>query len=230
MASILMAQTEVAPFNLPQVSESTLDLKKVFNGSPLIYTILLILSIISFVLWLYTALSLRLSELAPSNLTNQLEEQLKDQRFEAAIKTCQSSKSALALIMLSALNMRKQGVQLINEAIQAEGRRLGITLWQRLSLLNDIITIAPMLGLLGTVIGMFYAFYDVNRSMESIIAIFDGLGIAIGTTVAGLIVAITAMIFHTHLKQKVSKVLNFVEAQATFLGALLISATETDSK
>jgi biopolymer transport protein ExbB len=81
--------------------------------------------------------------------------------------------------------------------------------------------VAPMLGLLGTVIGMFYAFYDVNRSIESINSLFDGLGIAVGTTVVGLIVAILAMIFATTLKYRLVKTLSHVENEALTLSALI---------
>ena len=105
--------------------------------------------------------------------------------------------------------------------MQAEGRRCGMNLWQRISLLNDVAVIAPMLGLLGTVLGMFYAFYDNNQTPESIATIFDGLGIAIGTTVAGLIVAILAMVFHTTLKFRLVKLLNVIEDQALNLGNLI---------
>ncbi len=78
-----------------------------------------------------------------------------------------------------------------------------------------------MLGLLGTVIGMFYAFYDVNRSAESINALFDGLGIAVGTTVAGLVVAILCMLFSTTLKYRLIKTLSHVENEALHLSTLI---------
>ena len=62
------------------------------------------------------------------------------------------------------------------EAMKSEGKRASVHFWQRIGLLNDIAIIAPMIGLLGTVLGMFYAFYDINRSIESISTLFDGLG------------------------------------------------------
>jgi biopolymer transport protein ExbB len=107
------------------------------------------------------------------------------------------------------------------DAMKSEGKRASATLWQRLSLLNDVVIIAPMLGLLGTVIGMFYAFYDVNRSIESINALFDGLGIAVGTTVVGLIVAILSMVFYTMLKYQLVKTISHVENEALVLLPLI---------
>ena len=94
--------------------------------------------------------------------------------------------------------------------------------WQKLSLLSDIALLAPLIGLLGTVLGMFYAFYDVNRSIESLASLFDGLGVSVGTTVAGLLVALSAMILQTILKHKLisgsSKVETACESITPFVG------------
>ena len=103
------------------------------------------------------------------------------------------------------------------EMMKAEGRRLSISYWQKINILNDIAIIAPMLGLLGTVLGMFYAFYDLNRSAESISALFDGLGISVGTTVGGLVVAILALMFHAITKYRLTRQLTYVEATAESL-------------
>mgnify|MGYP002148684401 CR=1 FL=1 len=80
-----------------------------------------------------------------------------------------------------------------------------------------------MLGLLGTVLGLFFAFYDNNRSAESIASIFDGLGVAIGTTVMGLIVAILGMILHTTLKYRIVNLLNSIENESLALVTLIDS-------
>ena len=74
-----------------------------------------------------------------------------------------------------------------------------------------------MLGLLGTVVGLFFAFYDSSRSAETIASIFDGLGIAVGTTVVGLIVSILAMLFYTTLKFRVVSLLNTIENESLIL-------------
>jgi biopolymer transport protein ExbB len=82
-----------------------------------------------------------------------------------------------------------------------------------------------MLGLLGTVLGMFYAFYDVNRSIESISTLFDGLGISVGTTVAGLVVAILALILHSTAKYRLVRTLAQVENEAHHVAALIDDRT-----
>jgi biopolymer transport protein ExbB len=111
------------------------------------------------------------------------------------------------------------------ETMKTEGKRATITFWQRLSLLNDIALIAPMVGLLGTVLGMFYAFYDLNRSMESFSILFDGLGISVGTTVAGMIVAILALMLQSIAKYRLVRVLVRIENEAQSFATLIDNKT-----
>lgn len=157
----------------------------------------------------------------PEPFVKKIKGHLLEKRYDAAFAACQNSQNFLGHILASAIVARKYGHQTMVETMQLEGKRCGITLWQRISLLNDVAIIAPMLGLLGTVLGLFYAFYDVNRSPDTLISIFDGLGIAVGTTVAGLIVAIFAMIFYTTLKFRVIKILNALENEALAFGHLI---------
>ena len=201
-----------------------LDLVQVFRGSPLIYTILFCLSLFAFVIWLYSLLTLKFSQMMPSKFLQKVRQQLLDKRYEAALLTCQTANHFSATILTSALSSRQHGHQVMMEAMQTEGKRCGVTLWQRISLLNDIAIIAPMLGLLGTVLGLFYAFYDVNHTPDTLASIFDGLGIAVGTTVAGLIVAILATIFYATLKFRAVKLLNILENEALALGHLIDSS------
>lgn len=208
----------------PEILKSNLDLVKVFKGAPIIYSVLMLLSFLAFVIWLYSFFTLKLSDMMPSSFIHQIREQLTERRFDAALITCQQDPNFSSNVIACGIAARKHGPQVMMEAMQAEGKRCSNTLWQRISILNDIAVIAPMLGLLGTVLGMFYAFYDANRSQESFTTIFDGLGIAMGTTVLGLFVAIGAMIFYTTLKYRVVKLLNCIENEALSLGSLI----ETD--
>lgn len=207
-------------------SISHLDLREVLSGSPVIYTVLMLMSLFSFVVWLYSFFTLKMSHLMPSVFLKKVREQLIDKRYDAARITCEQAHHITASIIASGIAARKHGHHVMMEAMQAEGKRSGVTLWQRISLLYDVAIIAPMLGLLGTVLGLFYAFYDVNRSQDTLAAIFDGLGIAVGTTVGGLIVAIFAMIFYTTLKFRVVRLLNTIENEALALGHLIDTPEE----
>jgi biopolymer transport protein ExbB len=229
LTAMLIINISIGAFaqNSQEQTNAVLDLGKVFRGSPMIYSTLLILSVFAFILWLYSLLTLKLSDMMPVNFIDKVQLQLQEQRFEAALKTCEEEPNFTSNILARGINVRKHGSQIILETIQSEGKRCATSLWQRVSLLNDVAVIAPMLGLLGTVLGMFYAFYDSNQTPESVAAIFDGLGIAIGTTVAGLIVAILAMVFQTTLKLHIIKLLGRIENQSLKLGNLIEPTTST---
>ncbi len=192
-------------------SEILIDLRAVFAGSPTIYTLLMALSIGSFGIWLYTLFSLRDAELMPRSQIDQIKEKLKNKEHEEALLLCRSHNSLFAKMVSVGLSSKENNTQSLLNLMNNEGKRVTASFWQKISLLNDIAMIAPMIGLLGTVMGMFYAFYDLNRSIESISALFDGLGISVGTTVCGLSVAILAMLFYSMTKYRLVKQLNTVE-------------------
>ena len=198
-----------------------LDVKTVFNAAPVIYSLLAMMSIGAMGIWLYSLLTFRSKDIMPEDFKNSLRALLESKQYDQAHELCSSKSNLLSMLVKMGLTTKDLGAQVMIDSMKSEGKRASTAFWQRLSLLNDIVVIAPMLGLLGTVIGMFYAFYDVNRSIESINALFDGLGIAVGTTVMGLFVAILAMIFHASLKYRVVKTLSLVENEALTLTALI---------
>jgi biopolymer transport protein ExbB len=206
---------------LPEKPEAYFDIVKVFQGCPIIYSLLIFLSVVSAVIWIYSMFTIKLSEMMPKQFLIQMRELLMERQYQAALEDCQRNPSFIGGIIATGISTRKHGPQVVIEAMQSEGRRAGNSLWQRISLLNEIAVVAPMLGLLGTVLGLFFAFYDTSRSVESITSIFDGLGVAVGTTVVGLIVAILAMIFYTSLKFRVVNVLNTIENESLALVAFI---------
>lgn len=208
--------SEVAP-----VSNQLIEVKKIFSSSPLIYGALSLMSIGSMAIWLYTLMTFRSKEIMPESHLMHLRSLLEAREWELAKEACEKRPNFLSSIVNAGLLTRELGPSVMIDVMKAEGKRVSTPFWQRLSLLNDIAIVAPMLGLLGTVTGMFYAFYDVNRSAESINALFDGLGIAVGTTVAGLTVAILSMLFSTTLKYRLVSTLTLVENEVVSLSALI---------
>jgi biopolymer transport protein ExbB len=197
------------------------DFKKIVGAAPVIYGLLSLMSIASMAIWFYSLTRFRSKDIMPAPFLKEIRSLLETGQYDSARLFCEKSPNLLSSLIGAGLASRKFGPQMMIDAMKSEGKRASSAFWQRLSLLNDVVIIAPMLGLLGTVIGMFYAFYDVNRSIESINSLFDGLGIAVGTTVAGLIVSILAMIFYTTLRYRVVKTLSLVENKALHFSALI---------
>lgn len=202
-----------------------IDLKQAFRGSPVIYLILLSLSIGAVCLFLYSLASIRASIKVPTALSKQLQHQLMNNHFQEALHLCQGHNTLLPKMMQVALQSKNHGLPTIVESMKLEAKRSTVFFWQKVGLLNDVAIIAPMLGLLGTVLGMFYAFYDVNRSIESVSTLFDGLGVSVGTTVAGLVVAILALTLHSIAKYRLVRALAKVENDAQSLALLLDDKT-----
>ncbi|MBI5346548.1 MAG: MotA/TolQ/ExbB proton channel family protein [Chlamydiae bacterium] len=207
--------------SLRQQYSVKIDLKEVFLASPTIYSLLLSMSVASLCVWFYSIFTFRQRELIPKHLINNLRMFLAKKEYEKALNYCDSQSNLVSSMIAAGISARHHGPQFMIDTMMAEGKRSTVHFWQRLSFLNDIVIISPMLGLLGTVIGFFYAFYDLNRSIDSVSSLFDGLGIAVGTTVMGLIVAIMALIFHTTLKHRVTHLLNLAENEAVLLGHLI---------
>jgi biopolymer transport protein ExbB len=202
-----------------------IDFQRVFGGSPIIYTLLFLMSILALFIWLYSQIHLRILSKTPQGLLKTLRDKLNSNQYEEALALCQQHENLFCKMLFSGIYARASGWQVILENMKAEGKRGSVKFWQRISLLNDIAIIAPMLGLLGTVLGMFYAFYDINRSVESVSALFDGLGISVGTTVAGLIVAIIAMMLYSVSRYRLVRRLAFIESEAHSYAAMINSKT-----
>ena len=112
----------------------------------------------------------------------------------------------------------------IREVAEAEGSRQASTLNQRISYLADIGAIAPMVGLLGTVLGMIRAFMEIQTGNVEVVRqmkLAGGVAEALVTTASGLSIGIVAMIFYSVFRGRVQRSLSELEAASTHLLALL---------
>lgn len=218
-----------SPSPLQMIQEETkksietieINLRQVFKGSPIIYTVLFFLSTMSVCVWLYSMFTIRSFDFLPPKLVKELRTKLVSNQFDEALDLCVKEKHFFCKMLASGILARRHGLNVMIDTMKAEGKRSTVAFWQRIGILNEIAIIAPMLGLLGTVMGMFYAFYDLNRSVESVSLLFDGLGVSVGTTVAGLIVAILAMILYSVAKYRLVKTLASVENEAQTFATLI---------
>lgn len=192
---------------------STIEFSKIFSASPVIYSILAILSVVVVAIWLHSMLSWRSSVFMPKPLLDSIKKNIKDKNFNLIIRHCNNNNSLISPIIIAALKARTGGFKDIHLAIEKNAQNASYVLWQKLTIIKDIATVAPMFGLLGTVLGLFYALYDVNRSIESINALFDGFGVAVGTTICGITISIMAIVLHATLKYRLRTSLKKVEKE-----------------
>lgn len=206
-----------------QPTENALQIsfQQVFSNSPFIYSLLLGMSFTSISICLYIILRIRQQSAICSQFSKEIRPNFLERDFKKASILCSENKNWLSKIVLSGINSKKYGLNAVLENMKSEGKRATISSWQQLGILQDIAIISPMLGLLGTVIGLFYAFYDLNRSFDSISHLLDGLGISVGTTVAGICVAILSMILHSMTKFRLVRSLAKLETEANSIAYLI---------
>ena len=129
----------------------------------------------------------------------------------------QNEKNMISTIILAGLDKKQKGPLLVRESIEVAARKEVGMLWQGISYLADVATVAPLIGLLGTVLGMIQAFNVIafQTAVVKPILLAGGVSKAMVTTAGGLIVAIPAMLFYSYFKGKVQDISNAVESYTT---------------
>lgn len=178
---------------------------------PIIACSIISMAIIAERLWAY-----REKRVLPGNLVAQIWQLYKNQKLTAAhIKTVQAA-SPLGRILAAGLLNMKHSRDVMKEAIEDEGRQVVHELERYLNTLGTVAAITPLLGLLGTVIGMIKVFTAITASGVGNPAVLaGGISEALITTAAGLSVAIPSLIFHRYLTGKVDRFVVAMEEQAT---------------
>ena len=185
------------------------------RGGPVMY-VLLFLSFISLCLVFYYLLSLRASAIVPSEFIQQAEEALAKKDFEILAGICAENDSPASKIISAGTDIfikSKNNYAMIRDAVEDEGARQASQLWHKIQPLQDIAVVAPMVGLLGTVIGMINSFMSLTEELgtprPTVIA--SGVSMALITTAAGLIIGITAMILYSFFRAKINNLLTILE-------------------
>ncbi|WP_283773066.1 MotA/TolQ/ExbB proton channel family protein [Craterilacuibacter sp. RT1T] len=122
--------------------------------------------------------------------------------------------SPLGRVLSAGLRNAASSREVMKEAIEDEGRLVGHQLERYLTTLGTIAAMAPLLGLLGTVIGMIEIFGSQSPSGTNPQALAHGISVALYNTAFGLIVAIPSMMFYRHFRAKIDGLLVEMEAQA----------------
>ncbi len=136
-------------------------------------------------------------------------------KIEAALKLCQLADKPLARMIEKGLKRLGRPMNDIQIAIENAGNIEVAKLEKGLSILASAAGGAPMIGFLGTVVGMLQAFYDMASagSNVDITILSTGIYVAMVTTVAGLIVGICAFFAYNYLVSRVSLIVNRLEAR-----------------
>ena len=123
--------------------------------------------------------------------------------------------SALGELLAAALDVRDRPREIIKERLEDTGRHIAHRLERFLNTLGTIASMAPLLGLVGTVIGMIRMFLGImDHGKGEMTALAGGIGEALVATASGMVVAIPALVFHRYFRGKVAGYLIDMERQA----------------
>jgi biopolymer transport protein ExbB len=215
----------------PAVEKSLLDL---FNdGGPLMWPILLC-SVGTIAVGVYCFLQINQKKMMPQSLVDGVSQAMQRHDANAAYELCQSSPNVFANTMSSALLKVNFERDLANKASmeQAAGETLvqeetRLMIW--INYLNIFATIAPMLGLLGTVTGMIQSFDQLAAGRSEPQDLAGGIGQAMLTTAGGLIVGIPAMFLYFYFRNLLQVAIVNIQKQVTFMIDILSGELKLES-
>ncbi|SMC49967.1 MotA/TolQ/ExbB proton channel family protein [Sporomusa malonica] len=147
---------------------------------------------------------------------NKLQPLLEKQRFSEATQFCEQSPAAIAKVALSGLLAFQRGSQ-VESALESGATLTCARLREHLDDLSMVVTLAPLLGLLGTVIGMINSFSVFNVQSGQPLAITGGVGEALVATATGLSVATLALVIHSYFSRRVNHLVTDIEQTAALV-------------
>lgn len=182
----------------------------------LIIGILFILLVVAIYIYFERLLAIKAASKVDSNFMNQIKDHVSNGKIDAAQVLCAQVNSPVSRLIAKGITRVGKPLEDINTAIENAGRLEVYGLEKNVSMLATISSVAPMIGFLGTVIGMILSIFEVANSGGTIEikVLAGGLYTAMTTTVGGLIVGIVAYMAYNHLVVRTDKVVYQMEANS----------------
>lgn len=223
----LAAQADVPPTTLQPEPEKDKGFQQVIKekfieGDWKFMGVVLLTLIFGLALAIERIIYLNLSTTNTAKLLNKVESALETGGVEKAKEVCKNTRGPVAGIFYQGLDRYNEGLEVVEKSIVGYGSVLMGRLESGLSWIALFIALAPMLGFMGTVIGMIQAFDDIAAAGDiSPTIVASGIKVALLTTVFGLIVAIILQIFNNYIVSKIDSLVNNMEdSSITFIDIL----------
>ncbi|QNR25486.1 MotA/TolQ/ExbB proton channel family protein [Croceimicrobium hydrocarbonivorans] len=224
------AQEEAAPATTEEETAVEEDMsfhqvlkEKFIEGGPEFMGIVLITLILGLAICIERILYLNMATPNAKKLLAEIENALQSGGVEAAKEVCRNTRGPVASIFYQGLERSGEGIEMVEKSIVSYGSvQMGL-LERNVSWISLFIALAPMLGFMGTVIGMIDAFDAIEAAGDispSLVA--GGIKVALLTTVFGLIVAIILQIFYNYIIAKIDSIVNTMEDASISLVDMLV--------
>jgi len=226
----LLAADEAAAAS---VTRKVMSLGELFEAGGTIGYIITGLSFLMVALIVEHLLSLRQTALIPPGLADSIHHHLGLRHFEEARQQCQFHPSFLAYVLAAGLRETDMGYQSVEKALEDAAVEQSARLYRKIEYLSVIGTIAPMLGLLGTVWGMILAFMEFEQKANPQVSeLAPGIYKALVTTLQGLCVAIPALAAFAHFRNRIDQLVadGSLTAEAVFADYKRIAVSEPRSE
>ena len=221
IGQINVAEPMVDSLGTDAPTEKTLSILELITsggvGGTIIMFSLFVLSVIAVYIFIERFMTIKKASNEDANFMNQIKDFIHDGKLEAARSLCKSTPTPIARMIEKGVNRIGKPLADISGAIENTGKLELFKLEKNLATLATISGAAPMIGFLGTVIGMILAFHQMAAAGGNIDVgmLSEGIYTAMVTTVAGLVVGIIAYIGYNLLVAKVEKVVFKMEARTT---------------
>lgn len=207
--------TEQTQSAAPAQGEAVLhkEIKRLFiEGGAGFMGVILLCLILGLAIAIERIIYLNLATTNTEKLLAKVDKALKDDGIDAAKEICRNTSGPVASIFYQGLDRAHEGVEMAEKSVVAYGGvQMGL-LEKNLSWISLFIALAPMLGFLGTVIGMIAAFDAIEQAgTVSATIVAGGIKVALITTVFGLVVAIILQVFYNYLLSKIDGISNQME-------------------
>tara|TARA_B100002003_G_C14100347_1_gene529184 strand:- start:458 stop:1267 length:810 start_codon:yes stop_codon:yes gene_type:complete len=197
--------------------------QKFIEGGPTFMGIVLLCLILGLALAIERIIYLNMATSDSRKLLNDIEGALQSGGIDTAKEICRNTKGPVASIFYQGLDRSSEGIDMVEKSVVSYGSvQMGL-LERGLSWISLFISLAPMLGFMGTVIGMIGAFDAIEAAGDispSLVA--GGIKVALLTTVFGLIVAIILQVFYNYIVAKIDSIVNDMEDASISLIDLLV--------
>ena len=207
----------------PEVTTHQMLKEKFIEGDPVWMAPVLVCLILGLALCIERVIYLNMATTNSQKFLLKVESELERGGVDAAKEVCRNARGPVASICYQALMRVDEGRDDVEKAIVSYGSVQNGRLETGLAWLALFIALAPMLGFLGTVVGMILAFDMIgaaNNISPAIVA--DGIKVALLTTVAGLIVAMILQIFYNYILSKIDGIVNDMEDASISIMDILI--------
>ena len=217
---LTMLQDSKEILNETVSEEKTLSIYKLIMdgglGGQIIIALLVVLLVVALYIYFERFFVIKAASKTDSNFMNQIRDHISQGKLDSAKVLCAQVKSPASRLIEKGISRIGKPLEDINTAIENAGRLEIYKLEKNVSVLATIAGAAPMIGFLGTVIGMIVAIHEIANAggQIDIKLLSDGLYTAMTTTVAGLIVGIISYIQYNHLVVRTNKVVYEMEAKS----------------